>query len=151
MKMTDGKRTIEIKIQKWNGSGYDPDWSYDYFTAGTLPYDEDTDTYFVEDLDGCIEFANDDSEEGACSKYDPETGEFVRDEDMFVFVEELENHGYLFSVLNGEGGDQGTDFSDYKEAARTARKMRQQGDEDAYIAVIDDGNDRICVAEIRDI
>lgn len=25
MKLTDGKKTVEIKIQRWNGSGYDPD------------------------------------------------------------------------------------------------------------------------------
>ena len=27
MKITDGKKTVEIKIQRWNGSGYDPDWN----------------------------------------------------------------------------------------------------------------------------
>lgn len=67
MKITDGKKTVEIRIQRWNGSGYDPDWSTDYFDAGTLPYNED----------------------GACCKYDAEAGEFVRDEDMCVFVTEL--------------------------------------------------------------
>lgn len=51
MKLTDGKKTVEIKIQRWNGSGYDPDWSADYFNAGSLPYDEETDTYTVEDVD----------------------------------------------------------------------------------------------------
>ena len=25
MKLTDGKKTVEIKIQRWNGSGYDPE------------------------------------------------------------------------------------------------------------------------------
>lgn len=44
MKITDGKKTVEIKIQRWNG---------------------------------------------ACCKYDAESGEFVRDEDMCVFVTEL--------------------------------------------------------------
>lgn len=88
MKLTDGKKTVEIKIQRWNGSGYDPDWSADYFTAGSLPYNEETDTYTVEDVDYCIETANEASEDGACGKYD-ENGDLVRDEDMFVFVEEL--------------------------------------------------------------
>lgn len=88
MKLTDGKKTVEIKIQRWNGSGYDPDWSADYFAAGSLPYNDETDTYTVEDVDYCIEMANSASEDGACGKYD-EDGNIVRDEDMFVFVDEL--------------------------------------------------------------
>ena len=89
MKITDGKKTVEIRIQRWNGSGYDPDWSNDYFTAGALPYNEDTDTYTVDNVDYCIDAANSADEEGACCMYDAEAGEFVRDEDMFVFVTEL--------------------------------------------------------------
>ncbi len=89
MKITDGKKTVKIEIKRWNGSGYDPDWSNDYFVSSTLPYDEDTDTYTVEDVDYCIEMANSStSEDGACWKYD-EDGNLVPDEDMFVFVEEL--------------------------------------------------------------
>ena len=65
MKLTDGKKTVEIKIQRWNGSGYDPDWSADYFAAGSLPYNVETDTYTVEDVDYCIETANEASEDGA--------------------------------------------------------------------------------------
>lgn len=89
MKITDGKKTVEIRIQRWNGSGYDPDWSIDYFTAGALPYNEDTDTYTVDNVDYCIDAANSADEDGACCKYDSESGEFVRDEDMCVFVTEL--------------------------------------------------------------
>lgn len=89
MKITDGKKTVEIRIQRWNGSGYDPDWSNDYFTAGALPYNEDTDTYTVDNVDYCIDAANSADEEGACCTYDAEAGEFVRDEDMCVFVTEL--------------------------------------------------------------
>lgn len=63
-------------------------WSADYFDAGSLPYDEETDTFTVEDVDYCIETANKSNEDGACGKYD-EDGNLVRDEDMFVFVEEL--------------------------------------------------------------
>lgn len=37
MKITDGKKTVEIKIRYWNGSGYGPDCSKGYFDAGTLP------------------------------------------------------------------------------------------------------------------
>lgn len=57
MKITDGKKTVEIKIQRWNGSGYDQDWSTDYFDAGTLPYNEETDTYTVANVDYCIDAA----------------------------------------------------------------------------------------------
>ena len=89
MKITDGKKTVEIKIQRWNGSGYDPDWSTDYFDAGTLPYNEETDAYTVDNVDSCIDAANSADEDGACCKYDAKSGEFVRDEDMCVFVTEL--------------------------------------------------------------
>ena len=88
MKLTDGKKTVDIKIQRWNGSGYDPNWSTDYFNAGSLPYDEETDTYMVEDVDYCIETASNANEDGACGMYD-ENGDLVRDENMFIFIEQL--------------------------------------------------------------
>ena len=89
MKITDGKKTVKIEIKRWNGSGYDPDWSNDYFVSATLPYNEETDTYTVEDVNYCIDMAtNSTCEEGGCSKYN-EDGDIVPDEDMCVFVEEL--------------------------------------------------------------
>ena len=88
MKITDGKKTVSIEIRRWNGSGYDPDWSADYFCAGSLPYDEESDTYTVEDVDYCIASARDTSDEGACCKWDDD-GNASPDEDMEVFVEEL--------------------------------------------------------------
>lgn len=88
MKITDGKKTVEIRIQRWNGSGYDPDWSLDYFCAGSLPYNEETDTFTVDNVDDWIEAAKSTDEEGACSKYD-KNGDWVPDEDMCVFVDEL--------------------------------------------------------------
>lgn len=88
MKLTDGKKTVEIKLQRWNGNGYEPDWSTDYFNASSLQYEEETDTYKVEDVDYCIETAKKWNEEGACGKYD-EDGNLVRDENMFVFVNEI--------------------------------------------------------------
>ena len=59
MKITDGKKTVEIRMMTWQGSGYSPDWSLDFFCAGSLPYDDETDTYTVEDVDYCIEQACD--------------------------------------------------------------------------------------------
>lgn len=46
MKITDGKRTVEINIMTWNGAGCGPDWAGEYFNAGALPYDEEKDAYF---------------------------------------------------------------------------------------------------------
>lgn len=45
------------------------------------------------------------------------------------------------------GGDGSNDLS---TAIDMARRYRVNGYPDAYIAVIDDGNDPICIAEIRD-
>ena len=66
MKITDGKKTVEIKIQRWNGNGYDPDWSEDYFDAGSLPYDEESGAYTVPDVDYCSDMAmSENPDEGA--------------------------------------------------------------------------------------
>lgn len=74
MKITDGKRTVEIQMMVWQGSGYSPDWSNDFFDAGLLPRDEDG-IYTVGSVDYCIEMAKDwESEE----------------EDNTVFVEDVE-------------------------------------------------------------
>ncbi len=88
IKITDGKKTVEIRICRWNGSGYDPDWSTDYFNAGSLPFDPETETYTVDNVDYCIAMAQDGGEEGARAKFD-EDGNAVPDEDMFVFVDVL--------------------------------------------------------------
>ena len=50
MRITDGKRTVEINIMAWNGTGYGPDWAGEYFNAGALPYDEEKDAYTVQDV-----------------------------------------------------------------------------------------------------
>lgn len=84
MKLTDGTKTVEISIRRWNGSGYDPDWANDFFNAASLPYDEETDTYTVADVDYCIDMAQTEAR-----KTVGEDGEDVIDEDMMVFVEEI--------------------------------------------------------------
>lgn len=58
MIITDGKKMAEITIQRWNGNGYDPDWSQDYFDAGSLRQTEDG-AYIVDDVDYCVDFAAD--------------------------------------------------------------------------------------------
>lgn len=84
MKLTDGTKTVEIKIQRWNGTSYDPDWSNDFFEAGNLPYDEETDTYTVDDVEYCIDMAMDEARLTV-----NEDGENVIDEDMHVIVTEI--------------------------------------------------------------
>lgn len=74
-RLTDGKRTVEITITEWNGSGYTPDWSSEFFSVGSLPYDEESDAYVVEDVDYCIEQAND---------WQNGVGDFLEDEEIDV-------------------------------------------------------------------
>ena len=57
MKITDGKRTVEIRMMVWQGTGYSPDWSNDFFDAGLLPFDEEVEAYTVEDVEYCIDAA----------------------------------------------------------------------------------------------
>lgn len=74
MKITDCKRTVEIRMMIWQGNGYSPDWANDFFDAGLLPHDEETEIYTVEDVDYCIDAAQEWADE---------------DENNRVFVEEI--------------------------------------------------------------
>jgi hypothetical protein len=59
MKLTDGKRTVEIKMMTWERNHYTWDFSSDFFVAGNLPYDAESEAYIVKDVDYCIEQATD--------------------------------------------------------------------------------------------
>ena len=59
MKLNDGKKVAEITMRVWNGSGCGPDWSIDFFEAGGLSYDEESDCFTVPDVDYCIDQAKD--------------------------------------------------------------------------------------------
>lgn len=59
MRIYDGKKMADIQMNTWNGREYTPDWSKDFFEAGNLQYDEDMEAYLVQDVDYCIEQAND--------------------------------------------------------------------------------------------
>ena len=74
IKLTDGEKTVQIEMKVWQGTGYSPDWSIDFFDAGLLPYDEENDMYTVEDVDYCID---------AAKEWETE------DENNAVFVQEL--------------------------------------------------------------
>ena len=81
-RLTDGKRTVAITMTVYDGSHYTPDWSHDFFCTGSLPYDENTDAYFVPDVSYCIEQAED---------WKNSEGDFVLDkpnENNRVFIEE---------------------------------------------------------------
>lgn len=58
-RLTDGKRTIEITMATWDGSGWSPDWSVDFFECGGLEYDDESNAYTVDDVNYCIEQAQD--------------------------------------------------------------------------------------------
>lgn len=80
MKLSDGKRTVEIRMVVWEGTGYSPDLSADFFEA---PYDKEKEAYIVKDVDYCIEQAQD---------WKNSEGDFrdnMPNENNMVFVEEL--------------------------------------------------------------
>ena len=58
-------------------------------------------------------------------------------------------------MRDNEDTDWGTGSTRLREAAKMVRKMRREGDEEAFIAVIDitsdDINAQICIDEIRDV
>ncbi len=59
MRLTDGNKIIDIEMKVWQGTGYAPDWSMDFFGTSDLPYDEKKDAYIVKDVQYCIEQAYD--------------------------------------------------------------------------------------------
>ena len=78
IRLTDGKKTVEIEMCDWTGSGYTPDWSRDFFEVGGLPYDDENNVYIVDDVDYCVEQARD---------WEHGVGDFYYDDDP-----NLENH-----------------------------------------------------------
>lgn len=67
MKLTDGKKTIEIIMTV----GDSPDWSMDFFNAGSLECDEESHVFYVQDVDYCVEQAMD-WENGKGDFYNPD-------------------------------------------------------------------------------
>lgn len=76
-------RIIEIRMCRWNGSGYDPDWEQDFFAVGDLQYDDEKEAYIVDDVDYLVDYAND---------WKNNTGDFAIDDsdkgDEYIFIEE---------------------------------------------------------------
>ena len=124
MKFTDGKRTVEIEMQNWTGNGYTPDWSIDFFNAGSLPYDEESDTYKVDDVDYCIEQATD---------WENSEGDFAddeKDDNRTVFVTEIpaeEKKTFTVIWVAGErDGETLGEFESEYEAIKFAREFEKQ-------------------------
>ena len=60
--LIDNSKAVEITIRGWDevGMQYGPDWSNDFFEVGALDsVDGLDDAYFVDDVDYCVEEAND--------------------------------------------------------------------------------------------
>lgn len=59
--LTDGKNTVKITMNVWEGDGYSPDWSQDFFEVGSLPRRETSRgiEYIVEDVSYCTDQAID--------------------------------------------------------------------------------------------
>ena len=56
-KLTDGRQTVAISMQIWDGRGFLPDFSNDFFNVGGLPRTENSDAYSVKDVCYCIDQA----------------------------------------------------------------------------------------------
>lgn len=60
--LVDNSKAVEVTIREWDevGMQYGPDWSNDFFEVGALEsVDGLDDAYFVDDVDYCVEEAND--------------------------------------------------------------------------------------------
>lgn len=82
MKMTDGRKTIEIQIKKWDGTQYGACFAADFFE---VPYNSELDAYVVDDVDYCINYAINNAR-----LVTNDNGDDVIDENIEVFVNDLE-------------------------------------------------------------
>lgn len=58
-RLSDGKKTVEITMNNWTGSGYTPDWSADFFQVGGCAYDDERNVYVVPNVEYCVDCARD--------------------------------------------------------------------------------------------
>lgn len=63
IRLIDNNKAVEISIREWDeeNTQYGPDWAADFFEVGALKHIDgtDPDAYIVDDVDYCIEYAND--------------------------------------------------------------------------------------------
>ena len=58
-RLDDGKNIIQVEMCVWNGRNYSEDWSNEFFEVGSLPWNDETDSYIVDDVDECVDSAID--------------------------------------------------------------------------------------------
>lgn len=59
-RLFDGENLAEIVVNNWvPGQGYTPDWSGDFYSVGGLRYNDDLEAFEVDDVNYCIDQAND--------------------------------------------------------------------------------------------
>ena len=92
--LIDNNKAVEITIREWNeeNPGYGPDWSADFFEVGNLETrfadDSMEPAYIVDDVDYCIEQANDMvAGEGDFAEGGPQSNQTVD-------VTDLDRHAY---------------------------------------------------------
>jgi hypothetical protein len=61
----------------------------------------------------------------------------------------MEKNYWYAVMMDNDDNDWGTGSYDLSEAEAKVESLKEQGYEDAYIAVIDESGDPICVEEIR--
>ena len=134
MKLTDGKFVVDIRMVVWQGTSYSPDWSNDFFEAGSLPFDEECEAYVVEDVDYCIDQAQ---EWGA------------EEENNMVFVDEIKspNRVWTVSIKDREDSDMDiwtTSFSAEEKAdafkAAVEEKLKAYGAFEKVDVIKDSGS-----------
>lgn len=59
IRLTDGTATVVIEMTHWDdvAQHYTPDWSRDFFDAGSLNIDFEKQAYIVDDVNYCIDQA----------------------------------------------------------------------------------------------
>lgn len=90
IRLIDNNKAVEISIREWDeeNSQYGPDWSVDFFEVGGLKtVDTQELAYIVDDVDYCIEYAND---------MVAGVGDFAGDQppNQVVLVDELDRSAY---------------------------------------------------------
>ena len=146
-RLFDGKKIAEITMTTWNGSGWTPDWSNDFFKVGGLEYDAEQDAYKVKDVDYCIEQAED---------WKNSEGDFCDDElnennEVFVNVDEIEERvEYVVFITGGDkDGEELARFDKERDAIKFAREYYAEHEDEfdpvcGGVAIIDTlGNDVI--------
>lgn len=95
-RLIDKNKAVEISIREWDeeNSQYGPDWAADFFEVGGLKTVEGPElAYIVDDVDYCIEYAND---------MVAGVGDFAGDPqpNQFVDVTELDRSAYCIREID---------------------------------------------------